>query len=123
MLADRRYERRRQRLAAGVAVHVDDANAQLDGTADGGRQHQFQVAALADVWDRLGRRRRGAEREVQLEPLRPLDGEVAGGIAEAGVLFVRWVVLVVDDDAPGGRRRREVGRPSSDDEPSVFAVR
>src|SRR5688572_20886936 len=69
----------------------------------------------------LGRRRgRGQDDDAAAEP-RAHDRQVAGVVAEAILLLVGRVVLLVDDDEAEPRDRREECRAGADDRPRLAA--
>ena len=51
----------------------------------------------------------------------PLDRDRARVVARVGVLLVRLVVLLVDDDQPETLHRREDGGACADDDPGLAA--
>ena len=62
------------------------------------RQFQMHVAAAARVHHRLDRRRRRGEHDRNLDLARPHHRHVAGVVADAVLLLVGGVVLLIDDD-------------------------
>ena len=73
-----------------------------------------RVAALARVGVALERGRRGAEHDGNAEALRATHGHVARRVAQALLLLVRGIVLLVDDDEPEVAERREHREPRSE---------
>ena len=63
-------------------------------------EFQLAILALADVMKRLQRRGRRAEDNWNLFAVGAPDRQIAGVIAPAFLLFIRAVVLFIDDDDP-----------------------
>ena len=112
-LTERVEQRTRERVAA-VQAQVDDLNGG-QATADPGREAQPPCHPMPD----LGPRRRApVDGDRAFEP-GPLGGNPAGVVARVGLVLVRSVVLLVDDDDPEVGHRREHRRPRADDHPSL----
>ena len=113
--APQRVEQRRRQRIAGLAAQVDDAHR---------RQRRAEPAAELEPLERrprLGpRRRRPVHRDRAFER-RALRGDGARVVARIGVLLVRRVVLLVDDDQPEPADRREHRRARADDDPRLAA--
>ena len=91
-------QRRRQRIA-GLAAQVDDAHRRQVGAEPAAERQALERRPALGA-----RRRRPEDRDGALER-RALDGDRAGVVARVGVLLVRRVVLLVDDDQAEARAR------------------
>ena len=91
-----------------------------DGAA---RQRQARVAALVGLPPAFERRRRRAEHDRNGELLRAVDREIAGGVAQAFLLLVSGIVLLVDDDQRQLRQRREDREPRAEHDPRAAGMR
>ena len=112
--AQRTQERRRQRIA-GLAPQVDDVH---------GRQVGADPPAELEPLERrpaLRPRRRGAEDRDRAFERRALRRDRARVVARVGVLLVRRVVLLVDDDQPEPADRREDRGARADDDARLAA--
>ena len=98
--ADRGDERRRQRLAARVPLQVDDPHARHARRADPPRHLELAIAPLRRALrEALERRRRRAEHApARRAGCARTTARSRARIAEAALLLVRGVVLLVDDD-------------------------
>ena len=110
--AERAEERRRERIAR-LAAQVDEPHGR-HRRPDPRRQRQAPEPCPA-----LGPGRRGAVHRDRALERRPLGGDRARVVAGVGLLLVRGVVLLVDDDQPDAAHRREHGRPRADDDPRL----
>ena len=110
--AERAEERSRERIAR-LAAQVDEPHGR-HRRPDPRRERQAPEPCPA-----LGPRRRGAVHRDRALERRPLGGDRARVVARVGLLLVRGVVLLVDDDQPDAAHRREHGRPRADDDPRL----
>jgi len=110
--AERGEERGRERVAR-LAAQVDEPHGR-HRRPDPRRERQAPEPCPA-----LGPRRRGAVHGDRALEGRPLGGDRACVVAGVGLLLVRGVVLLVDDDQPDAAHRREHGRPGADDDPRL----
>ena len=102
-------ERRRQRIA-GLATEIDEPHAR-HRRADPRAERAPREASPA-----LGPRgRRAVDRDCALER-RALRGHGARVVPRVGLLLVRGVVLLVDDDQTHASHRCEHGRAGADDD-------
>src|SRR5438552_14508407 len=107
-------ERRRERIA-GLATQVDDAYRRQIGAEPRAELEPLEARPA------LGpRRRRAVDRDGTLER-RALRGDRARVVARVGVLLVRGVVLLVDDDQAETAHRREDRRARADDDARLAA--
>ena len=109
MLSQGAEERRRERVA-GLATQVDE----LHGRERGADPRRERGAAEAQPALR-SRRRRAVDRDGTLER-RSLRGNGARVVAGIGLLLVRGVVLLVDDDQADAAHRGEDRRTCPDDD-------
>ena len=116
MPADRRHQRLGEAVPGLVGAHVDEMDGGLARGAGPLGQHQPLVAAAAGVFHGLERRRGGAEHQRHAELPGAPHRQVPGRVAEAVLLLVAGVVLLVDDDQPRPWQRREDGRAGADDD-------
>ena len=110
--AERAEERSRERIAR-LAAQVDEPHGR-HRRPDPRRERQAPEPCPA-----LGPRRRGAVHRDRALERRPLGGDRARVVARVGLLLVRGVVLLVDDDQPDAAHRREHRRPRADDDPRL----
>jgi hypothetical protein len=97
--AERLEERRRKRIP-GLAAEVDERT-------DGRRADPRAERQPREPRPALGPRRRGAVHGDRALERRALRGDGARVVARVGLLLVRRVVLLVDDDQPDAAHRRE----------------
>jgi hypothetical protein len=84
-------------------------------------QAQVRVAAGLRVVQRFQRRRGAAQHHRHAQCAGAHQGEIAGVVADAVLLLVAAVVLLVDDDMPGLRQRHEHRRARAHDHPRLPA--
>jgi len=80
------------------------------------RQFEQRIAAAVGVVQAFQRGRGRTEHNRQVLLARTQQGQIAGVVAQAFLLFIRGVVLLVDDDQAGILHRREQGRTGTDDD-------
>ena len=107
-------ERRGQRIPR-LAAKVDDAHRRELGADPAAEREPFERGPALRP-----RRRRAEDRGATFERS-PLHRDRARVVARVGVLLVRLVVLLVDDDQPEAPQRREHRRTCADDDAGVAA--
>src|SRR5690606_33668525 len=114
-LLHRRQQRRRERGALGLVVHVHHAQAGQAAAADAPRHFQPRIAPLFARVPALQRGRGRAQDDlaalaaVLRLDLGAVDREVARRVARAFLALVARVVLLVHDDEPQARQAGEDG--------------
>ena len=111
-----------QPLIARVLAQIDEIHTRRPRAAGTLRQHQLRVTTLRDILQSLERRGGGTQDDGHTRALRAPHGEIARRVTEAFVLFIRGVVLLVDDDEPELLEGREYRGASADDDPRAAAV-
>ncbi len=109
--AQRRHQRRRQAVLGLVALHVEQGHARQHGVAHGAlAQFKLAVAARARVVPAFERGRGRSQHDGDGQLARAPHGQVARRVAQAFLLLVRGVVLLVDDDHLQLRQRGQDGQ-------------
>ncbi|MNE14010.1 hypothetical protein D3C80_1068680 [compost metagenome] len=98
------------------AFYIQAQEAWLLGAASALVQVQQAVAAAVGVVQALQRRRGRAQQDRDVLLARAYQRQVAGVVAQAFLLFVRAVVLFIDDDQPRVFHRCEQCRTGADDD-------
>ncbi len=118
-----RLDRRlRQALVARVSLQVDENHARRARRARPLRQRVRRIAPLGGILQRFERWRRRTQHDRHRRALCAQHAEVARRVAEAFLLLVGGVVLLVDDEHGELRQRREHGRARADDDARLAAV-
>ncbi len=108
---DRRHEGRSEAVVAAGVTRRDEPDRRRCGARIGTMlEEEARIAPGARVRVALERRRGAAEHDRNAEPVRAPHGGVARVIADAIVLLVRAVVLLVDDDEREPRQRARTRR-------------
>ena len=113
------HRRLRQPLIARDAAQVHETHARGPCGAGPLRQGQPRIAPLRHVLERLERRRGRSEHDGYLRALRPPDCQIARRVAEAFLLLVGGVVLLIDHDEAELVERGEYRRAGADDDPRL----
>ena len=103
-------QRQRQSFAGLEAAHVEQSHRRHDGSAGALRQFDQLIDILARVLEALQRGRGRAEDDGNFFARRAHHRHVARRIAEAVLLFVRGIVLLVHHDEAGIFQRHEYRR-------------
>ncbi len=115
-LADQSLQRRRKAAVQRPAAHVEALEARRLGAAGAAGQAQQGVAALVGVVQAFQRGGGRAEQQRHALQARAHHRQVAGVVAQAFLLLVGRVVLLVDDDQPRILQRGEQRRAGADDD-------
>ena len=123
-LAQRRDQVRGQAVLRLVALHVEQAHARQHRVLDGAfAQLELAVAARPGVVPAFQRRRGRSEHDRYAQLARAPYRQVARRVAQAFLLLVRGIVLLVDDDHLQVRQRGEDRQAGAEDDARAALVR